>query len=771
MTAGLSAAAAVVIWQVWNGEAAAVFSGVTSMVTAVVAVALGLTGPHSSLPTSSDVADRVAVAVGRQWTDEVRLRLVNDPYPLQVRWGPADPDLVDDWPSLVRLAETGLGWPAPPPDGMWAAGPAGLAGSDNDLVDVLDRVPTGRLVVLGEPGAGKTIMLVRLVLDLLDRRNPGGPVPILVSLASWNPVEQDLRSWLVGRLAIDHPGLAEPAPDGTGVSCGRALLEAGLIMAVLDGLDEIPDSQRGPAIARINDALLPGQRLVLAARTAPYLAAVRPAGGVEVRLTGATAIELRPLEAAVVARYLRDSAGGPVGGARWDPVLATFTASDPPPVARALATPLMATLARMIYNPRPGEHPSVVPQPVDLLDPARFPVPEHVKHHLFDALIPAVYREHPNPERRCRWTADQAERWLIFLARDLEHRQHGTTDLAWWELQDAVPRPLPGLTAGIVAAIAGALGLPIPVGFGCGLVAGLTVGLVARSWVPHGNQPVRGGAGGILGGFVGALIALAVFGAGVGTEGPGPSIAGGLAVGAGVAAMGGFRLGLVCGLAGGFLGTLVGNPSVGLAGHLINGLGLGLAVGLAAGLTRRRTPARGLHWSPLGSAIGLTAGLATGYAVWLQVGPIGGLAVGFVSVVVCGFVGGLETAPADLTAASGPDAVLRRDRATWRTTAFAGGLAIGLPTGLAAGLPFGFGPGLGVGIAGCIAAALANGFLRASWGSFTLARWWLAMRRCLPWRLMTFLADAHEQRWVLRQVGGTYQFRHAELQRRLASRS
>jgi hypothetical protein len=43
------------------------------------------------------------------------------------------------------------------------------------LADVLERVPTGRLVVLGEPGAGKTILMVRLVLDLLARRAGDGP--------------------------------------------------------------------------------------------------------------------------------------------------------------------------------------------------------------------------------------------------------------------------------------------------------------------------------------------------------------------------------------------------------------------------------------------------------------------------------------------------------------------------------------------------------------------------------------------------------------------
>lgn len=99
-------------------------------------------------------------------------RRLYDPYALSVRWEPSEPDLVADWPSLVRLGTT---VPGRPDSRTWAAGPAGLVGSDNDLIDVLDRVPTRRLIVLGEPGAGKTMLLVRLVLDLLlDRRRGSG---------------------------------------------------------------------------------------------------------------------------------------------------------------------------------------------------------------------------------------------------------------------------------------------------------------------------------------------------------------------------------------------------------------------------------------------------------------------------------------------------------------------------------------------------------------------------------------------------------------------
>jgi hypothetical protein len=108
-------------------------------------------------------------------------------------------------------------------------------------------VPTGRLVVLGEPGTGKTMLMVGLVLDLLNpgRRNNGGPVPVLASLASWDPASQDLHGWLGATLITAYPALAAAAPPG---SAGRnrfeALAEAGLILPVLDGLDEIPGPTR-----------------------------------------------------------------------------------------------------------------------------------------------------------------------------------------------------------------------------------------------------------------------------------------------------------------------------------------------------------------------------------------------------------------------------------------------------------------------------------------------------------------------------------------------
>jgi hypothetical protein len=375
----------------------------------------------------AELADQLAIAVDRQWAAEASVRRLNDPYPLPVSWSAADLGVADSWDVLQTLARSGAGWPSLNP-GEWASHPGQLAGKDGELAADLSKVPTGRLVVLGEPGAGKTMLMVRLVLDLLKDRRPGGPVPFLVSLASWNPREQDLYGWLAAQLVVGRPALRERG-QGSDDTLAEILLDAGLIVPLLDGLDEIPESVRGPAIARMNDALRAGQMTVVTCRTADYRRAVSPPGGPEVRLRGAAAVQLDPLTAEAVGAYLIADAGGPNAAARWASVLKALKENTP--VSQTLTTPLMAGLARAIYNPRPDELVG------NLRDPAELCAPElvdrqAVEAHLFGAFIPSCYRAASG------WTAYQVKPWLAFLAHHLQ-ATIGGTDLAWWLLRQSTP--------------------------------------------------------------------------------------------------------------------------------------------------------------------------------------------------------------------------------------------------------------------------------------------------------------------------------------------
>ena len=437
------------------------------------------------------VADQLAVAVGAQWNAEAAIRRLNDPFPLPVSWTKADESLTDSWDLLVKLAEEGAGRSALPPPATLAAGPDDLAGKGGELAEVLEQVPTGRLVVLGEPGAGKTMLMVRLVLDLLARRAPGDPVPFLASIASWNPANQDLRDWLSTQLLVDYPALGSPLLSGMNESTQAAeLLAAGLILPILDGLDEIPEEVRGPAISRINDALRPAERVVVTCRTRQYRDAVRPQEGTEVTIRAAAAIQLLPLDADAVRTYLRYDAAGPTVKDRWKPVFEVLGTRTP--TGQALHTPLMVGLARAIYNPRPGELAETLRDPAELCSPALVDGKE-VESLLFDAFIPAAYRHDP----ASRWKAQISERWLVFLACHLE-KTIGSPDLAWWQLPKAVPRTAFGLLAGLVLGFAVALvfwpggGLVswyvTPVA--AGLAAGLPGWLASR--FGKAKEPARG---------------------------------------------------------------------------------------------------------------------------------------------------------------------------------------------------------------------------------------------------------------------------------------
>jgi hypothetical protein len=634
----------------------------------------------------AEVADQLAVAVGTQWKDEADVRRLNDPYPLPVSWVPADASLTDSWDLLVKVASSGAGWPTPPPAATWAAGPDDLVGAGGDLVEVLAKVPTGRLIVLGEPGAGKTMLMVRLVLDLLARRVGGGPVPILASVASWNPADQDLRDWLAAQLVIDHAALAAPPPAGMQEpTLAAALLASGLILPVLDGLDEIPEKVRGSAISRINDALRPGEHLVVTCRSQQYRDAVRPERGVEVTLRGAAALQLRPLDADAVCDYLCDDAAGPLAMARWDPVLAVLGTKAP--AGQALATPLMVGLARAIYNPRPGEMAGRLREPKDLCDPG-LTDRKAVESLLFDAFIPAAYRN----DSASRWKARDAEKWLVFLACYLAR-----PDLAWWQLPLAIP------------------------GFGL--------------WF------------GVLGGVVGGVVCGALF---VGASGPVVALA---------MATGGVGFGLL-------VWSWVGRSPKPMGGSQRQGQSDGIA--MAA------------------TVAGLVAGAAVGVLAVIAIGVMGGIGTGVGTAVLAGSLGvwsvGQESASFDISSATSPWAALARDRRT--------AIIVGITTGLLVGIGLGGFTTAGAAvwvasnhhvtgfealsiavlvIVAMVAAGVTASF-EAAWPSYAIARIWLALRNRLPWRLMGFLADAHK-RGVLRQAGAVYQFRHIELQHRLAIRS
>jgi hypothetical protein len=113
------------------------------------------------------LARQLGETVAAQWLEEERVRGIHDPFPLPLSWTNAPDHLADHWANIHRSPER--------------HDPIDLSGQLQDLIGVFTRIPSRRMVVLGEPGAGKTILTSRFVLDYLGSTS-ALPVPVIFTV-------------------------------------------------------------------------------------------------------------------------------------------------------------------------------------------------------------------------------------------------------------------------------------------------------------------------------------------------------------------------------------------------------------------------------------------------------------------------------------------------------------------------------------------------------------------------------------------------------------
>jgi transcriptional regulator with XRE-family HTH domain len=502
----------------------------------------------------ADAADGLAHAVRARLEreEEQEQRRIQDPFPLPVRWQPAPDDVMDHWDNVCRAA---------PGE---SATPLDLAGRLPEIAEVYRQIPAGRLVVLGRAGAGKSVLAARFVIDMLRVRDRGDAVPVVLSIASWNPTRNGFRDWVAGQLVRDHPGLAAPGRDGSNLA--TALVEAGRILPVLDGFDELAAGLHRDALDALNATTLP---LLLTSRPGEYATVARTDP-----LTAAAAVRLTDLTVTDLVDYLPRTTRRNGGATVWDPVLRELRDHPERPASinlrAVLTTPLMVGLARAIYSDPAGR------DPAELLDTDRFASQYDLEHHLLGSFIPTVYRD-----RHPRWDAERVRCWLGYLARHLDRL--GTHDLAWWQLGSAMRRRSRTLVVGLVSGLAVGLASGALIWLVDTLAGGSgLVGLIAMAgnWVGFGLAlGFAHGAGIRLGGgaFEPSRVRLR-------TRGGARRLRARFGARLVVGLAGGATLGLVLGLA-----CMAGIDPMGLVGFgflggLATGAGLGTLTGLGWGL-------------------------------------------------------------------------------------------------------------------------------------------------------------------------------------------
>lgn len=175
-----------------------------------------------------------------------------------------------------------------------------LLPDNQTLADVFDE-QGGALLILGEPGSGKTTSLLDLARTLIDRAEADAllPVPVVFTLSSWAALHTTLIDWMAVELSAKYQ-----VPR----KIGREWLEGGHILPLLDGLDEQPVQARASCVEAINqhvlDAGLTG--VVVCCRTKEYVE-------LPVRLALNAAVRLTELRDEQVQAYLA-AAGEPLAG-------------------------------------------------------------------------------------------------------------------------------------------------------------------------------------------------------------------------------------------------------------------------------------------------------------------------------------------------------------------------------------------------------------------------------------------------------------------------
>jgi hypothetical protein len=677
-------------------------------------------GPTVSKITLQQARAGLADALAKELAEEDRLRQVYDPWPLPVRW-----HVANTAPTSVR----------PDGSGTMPTVPTQIEAAERfaDIHTTFMHAPGRRMVILGAAGAGKSVLAIKLIRDLLSTWEPTDRVPVLLPAATWTR-NSTMTEWITEQLIRSQPSLDVQIRTDTGqkVPLPRALADSGII-PVIDGLDELPLDRQVTAISEIN-AYGSDYPLVLTSRPEEYYATIAAARGV----SQAVVIELEPLEVPELEKYLIDGTSAPP--ARWRRVFDRLGTDSEGALAMALATPLMTWLARTAYEKAESD-------PDELLDPIRLADREAIESHLVAAFIPAVYSERRRRSRpwSFRCTPEQATRWLGFLADRLNRNQ--IQEIAWWRLPAAEPAVL--IIAKAMRAVL----------YTCIFWQVSVWALTRRGYWRHGSYVGHGHyqdllLAGLLGHAVRPLTDEAsrflARTLGIGTVDRLSSDAD--SVLRSVAHIGLFPIACLmacCGIASGLMsldsGSVPAPQTLRMTWPSFRGQVLGSlllpALATAAFASWYASAHHQAVLSVLRTSPGRTALLLLGLLLARSL-----------------------TKPIEVATKADPASLLRMDRRVYLAKLVAMVIGLGvvwLWTGGVLTVAYGVWSAAGVLI------VLLLGGTSQAWTRYLDVRLWLAVRGRLPWRTISFLADAH-QRGVLRQTGGFYQFRHIRLQEQLA---
>jgi len=115
------------------------------------------------------------------------------------------------------------------------------------IATIFEQSASGRLLILGDPGTGKTNLLLELAGNLIQKADadPPRPIPVIFSLPRWTLDKRvrKLEEWLIDDLTSEY---------GVSRATATSLVAGNQLIPLLDGLDEVAEHQRNAAVEAIN---------------------------------------------------------------------------------------------------------------------------------------------------------------------------------------------------------------------------------------------------------------------------------------------------------------------------------------------------------------------------------------------------------------------------------------------------------------------------------------------------------------------------------------
>ncbi len=597
-------------------------------------------------------------------------------------------------------------------------------------------VETGsNILILGEPGAGKTTMLLTLARTMLrlSRNDLAYPIPVVFMLSTWKPA-LPLFQWLVNELNEKY---LIPKP------LANSWLKNDLLLLMLDGLDEVDPAHQNGCVRAINHFRQEHMaRMVICSRTEAY-------ESLSQKLKLDRAIMLRPLTTARIYTYL-DAEG-------LNPLKSLL--QNHAPLRELARTPLMLNMMMITFS--------------DLFTLAQTTEKEidQFRLSLLRSYISTMFSRRPQK----KYVSQQSIYWLSWLAQNMsQHAQHlfliEHLQPSWLStsFQQFIYFFLTRIMAGLVIGFALSLGiypsaspsidppwLVLPIWLILGVMGGSLIGLIDWFHAHRSRQKFIYLAGiGLIGGAIGGLFGWAI-GWPIGelskiVAGPNANNLLG---------------GIITGSRGTPVGMLINQTVGGLMGATFSSLIFMLVFGLR-GLGRQITNdiqiQIGFTWSWRSVTKGALAGVSFGILLGLLLGSRFGLMIGTITSIITSIFSGYRGRLAENE--SSPQTIL------WLSTRNA--LVNGIILGTALGFVITFIGDVTLGIT----YGVSLGLLAVFWyGGLDvlqhfLLRFILWQSGLIDWKLNSFL-DYSVKRIFMRKVGNGYIFIHRILQDYFASKS